>query len=245
MRKLALVFALFLAGCPLTEKRQEVLGAARDRVEKTGVGIAKAAEGFKAVLVELETAAKEERPPLLEPVVTATVEALQDANKNTNDAGKAIAALQDDLGVSPVAPPKTTEELDALIAQLRAIKRIFNFAKGWIQARFSGFSGGMLAGPSAGPKVAGWTTNEISASVVAIIGAIGTIGEVTRRKLARDKAERESLLRTADQAEAALNDCKAKLDDKVFGTIMSKYPAPVAHHAATKLAEAKAEAGGV
>jgi len=237
MIRYTVILPLFCSGCLLSQYRQDSVAVLRDQTMKTGVELVTAAEGVRDLTLEITRAAEEERPPLLEPIAEKTLTALSNAVEHVNNSGTVIVALQEDFGVSTNQTPTTADGILALVTAYRSAAKLYKMIGSWVKNKM-GFQAIGIIGGSGGATVDGWRPKEIGAIVTLALGAVGTLAEITRRKLARDKSirsERDDLQITADQAEAALSECNATMKGGAFAKIMLKYPAPVEHHAALKL----------
>ena len=179
---------ILVGGCALTDLRQDVVAAARDRTEKAGAEIVVAAQAVESIAVEMSAAVTEDRAPALTPIFTRVTDALTNACAYLNETGNALAALQEDFGVSPRTVPDTPEELAALITRYRAVAKAFQMAVRWFKATIGGRALGVVGG--GGATVAGWTPTEIGGLVTMILAAVGGAEELVRRKFKKGKPKK-------------------------------------------------------
>jgi len=218
MRSAAAVVCLLfaLSGCMVTECRQQAVEYSLTQTARARDEIALAAEAGRNLAEELAAATAEDRPADVAKPLQAMATSLSVAHASTEEAGKTLAVVQDDIGRSQTPAPVDPQAAEALRTQYRAASRLWKMAVSWAKSSLPAPVQAAIKTPSPSPG-GGWSATGIAGVITAITAALAGAGEATRRgvkSMRRRRAEREvERDRELDAAHAEAEEAMDALDE--------------------------------
>jgi hypothetical protein len=210
----AAAIIIVLPGCMVTEYRQQAVEYSLAQAARARDEIASAAEAGRRLAEELSAAAGEEREAQVAEPMEKLAASLASAHASSEEAGKTLAVVQEDLGRPASPPPEDAQAAEAMRIQYRAASRIWKTAVSWVKSQLP--LPARLAGSGQAPSGGGWTPGGIAGLVTAVTAALAGAGEATRRgvktvrrRMAEKDAELEGARAEVDEAMQALDEVKA------------------------------------
>lgn len=217
---------LLFTGCILTPYRQDGLEIAKQKIVEAQDGTEEVAISVNKLIDEYNKSIKEERLPLLEPIVETLTTSITKTNNNLNTAGEVISTMQEDIGKSENMNLPNTEEQIRLwrtkyIVMTKAVKAAINWAKSNIP-----FKSGNIQTKAPEP----WSGTDIAALIGSIVTATGALGIGTKKANEWRKA--------ANEGEYIANHLKTKCNGNgEFASTMENAPTLVRRHRQKKVKE--------
>ena len=172
-----LLFAL--PGCMVTEYRQQAVEYSLTQTARARDEIAAAAVAGRDLADELAAATAEDRPPDVAKPLQAMATSLSVAHASTEEVGKTLAVVQDDIGRSQTPAPVDPQAAEALRTQYRAASRLWKMAVSWAKSSLPApVQAAIKTRESSG---GGWSATGIAGVITAITAALAGAGEATRR----------------------------------------------------------------
>ncbi len=208
------------SGCLVTRFRQQAVEYSLNEATRARDEIVTAAKATREIVEELGAAAVEERPAEITGPVQELAGALSAAHEHTEEAGKTLAVVQEDVGRPPTPAPATPEAADAMRAQYRSASRMWKMAMSWVKSNLP-----LPVRNLSSPQQAsggGWSPTGIVGLIGAIVTAAAGLGEGARRGIKRARtraaekdAEVEEVRAEAEDAMKALDEIKKANPDAV------------------------------
>ncbi|MHC4200786.1 MAG: hypothetical protein ACYSU0_12405 [Planctomycetota bacterium] len=199
------------SGCLVTRFRQQAVEYSLDEATKARDEIVTAAKATREIVEELEAAAVEERPAEVAEPIQELAGALSAAHEHTEEAGKTLAVVQEDVGRPPTPAPATPEAADAMRAQYRSASRIWKMAMSWVKSNLP-LPVRMPSSPQQLPG-GGWSPTGIAGLIGAIVTAAAGLGEGARRGIKRVRRKLADKDAEANDAHAEAQDAMRALDE--------------------------------
>ncbi|MHC5058548.1 MAG: hypothetical protein ACYTKD_28145, partial [Planctomycetota bacterium] len=122
-------------GCVMSQYRQQAVEYSLVQTARARDGIVAAAEAAHDIVQEVQAAVVEERPADIERPAARVAEALAQAHGHTEEVGKTLAVVREDLGRPAVPPPVDPRAAEALRMQYRAASRLWKMAVSWVRSQ--------------------------------------------------------------------------------------------------------------
>jgi len=221
MRILVLAAAVAATpGCVMSQYRQQAVEYSLVQTARARDEIVAAAEAAHDMVRELQAAVVEERAPVIDAPATRVAEALAQAHSHTEEVGKTLAVVQEDLGRPASPPPVDPQAAEALRMQYRAASRLWKMAVSWVRSQLP-----LPMRPSGSAQSApggGWTPTGIAGFMTAITAALAGLGEATRRgvksvraRMAEKDADLDAARSETEEAMQAHDEIKGAHPDAV------------------------------
>ncbi|MHC5057361.1 MAG: hypothetical protein ACYTKD_22020 [Planctomycetota bacterium] len=207
----AVMSLLCPSGCVLAQFRQQAVEYSLGATSRARDEIVNAAKATREIAEEVEAAAVEERRPEIAGPVQELATALSAAHGHAEEAGKTLAAVQEDLGRPQTPAPATPEAAETLRARYRSASRMWKMAMSWVKSRLPL----SVRGPSSPQQLSGggWSPTGIAGLIGAIVTAAAGLGEGARRGIKRVRQRAAEKDAEAAEAHAEAEDAMRALDE--------------------------------
>jgi len=221
-RLLALVFC---TGCMLPSMNREGLQLVVNDLNQARTSVEATAKGLNAVIVEINTAIAEERPPVIAEKMKEVTVALAATTDSLDEAGKTTVTLQSGIGI-----PKPEKNLNFTSSQKAmwrtkyiAMAAAFKKAMSWLKDRSPIPIPGGVA--SANPQP--WSGTDIAALLAAITTGAAALGFGGQKV--------NTLRKGANEAEGLADIVKEKCNGSgEFATTITNFPTTQKRHIVRK-----------
>lgn len=225
-----LMILTMCTGCMLPSLNQEGLQLVVNDLQSAQTTNSKVASKLAAVVLELNTAAEQERSPVVAPLIQDASSLLLTTADSLDQAGKTAVTLQTAIGTPKdgTVIPTTVEQKEMWRTRYVAIAKMFAQIKTWAQSKLPIPYGITTKQP------APWSASDIAALIVAITTGAGTLGIGGKKVITQAQKSKQLSIEAEQLADHLKTKCNG---DGEFASIMSGLPTIVRDHRERKANE--------